>query len=448
MPTIKTSSWPRSLLGRWGRCAEIAAASLTIATTLGCGGDVGGNGSRARDGSTESDAWSTDAGPPESSTIDASLVDAVDESEVAAPAPDASDPWVEQDEGMGYVYWGGVWANARDDVWAVADSIAHWDGSSWSVLDVPNLPTMAYLHGVWGSQSVDVWAVGDGGMIFHWDGTAWSNVQSPTANTLRAVWGSGPSDVWAAGDSGTIVHWDGQAWTSSASGTTARLRGVWTAGANNAWATGDDGLRRWNGSAWSTSSTDLGDPDGGTRIALGAVWGLSSDDVWAMGEGTALHWNGTSWTTAATGTGADPSRYITGIWGAASNDIWAVQGPINFGGGMSARPFIGMVPRGLRWTTATPSMATWTFGSWRSRERAPWMCGPWGRGRFTVASEGQSFRRKGRFLRLVYSCTAPSTMRSWTDKHREWVVQYRGNAAHNEARAGLPLHARHPCITY
>ncbi len=77
-----------------------------------------------------------------------------------------------------------LWGSAADDVWMAANTMVHWDGSSWSTV------SGASGRAVWGSASDDVWAVGDSGAISHWDGSSWTPVTSGTDQFLRGVWGA------------------------------------------------------------------------------------------------------------------------------------------------------------------------------------------------------------------------------------------------------------------
>ncbi len=141
---------------------------------------------------------------------------------------------------VGGMYAYGVWASSTTDVWAVGQNLAgpavpgfvsstvdHYDGTSWSMFNVPAAMNMSgmTLTSVWGSGSNDVWAVGDGGLAAHYDGTAWSVVDLGTTANLTAVMGTSARSVWVAGASGTILHWDGATWKPVPSGTT---RDIWT----------------------------------------------------------------------------------------------------------------------------------------------------------------------------------------------------------------------------
>jgi hypothetical protein len=137
----------------------------------------------------------------------------------------------------------GISAVSSDEVWAVGRQevepftyqplIARWDGAQWSVVEAASPPAgeSAHLYEVSAISPTDAWAVGwygdpfpDRPMIQHWDGTSWSFVQVPTypgAATLLGIEAIATDDVWAVGGFATLegggrpitLHWDGTSWT-------------------------------------------------------------------------------------------------------------------------------------------------------------------------------------------------------------------------------------------
>jgi hypothetical protein len=200
-----------------------------------------------------------------------------------------------------------VAGRSANDVWAVGSyydtsdlsnqhfstEIAHWNGSSWSVVPSPNVtsagePATCWLTSVTAFASHDVWAVGYsalGTLAEHWDGAQWSIVPSPNTsaqqNQLFGVSGSAANDIWAVGSfydqtggpSGgpLIEHWDGMNWSiaSAIAGpvtTHDQLLGVAAPRAGEAWAVGEltnnpavgsslPLLQRWNGLVWAAQFT-------------------------------------------------------------------------------------------------------------------------------------------------------------------------------------------------
>ncbi len=72
------------------------------------------------------------------------------------------------------------------------------------------------LAGVYSSGPDDAWVVGANASVRHWDGATWSPVDVPhnvnVVPALQAVDGNGPDNVWIVGQNGTVLHWDGSVW--------------------------------------------------------------------------------------------------------------------------------------------------------------------------------------------------------------------------------------------
>lgn len=181
----------------------------------------------------------------------------------------------------------GVWASARNDVFAIAGtSVFHFDGTQWTDLVTNSLDE---LWAVWGSGPNDVFAVGEVGAIYRYDGMGWTKQDSGTMANLTSVWGSGPTDVYAVGGEGSLLHYDGTAWTALPTGTFDRFFSVWGSGATDVFAVAEKGrILHWNGSGWSTLDT------GGVTADFWGVWGSGPNDVYFFADLNGIYsWNGT-----------------------------------------------------------------------------------------------------------------------------------------------------------
>jgi hypothetical protein len=120
---------------------------------------------------------------------------------------------------------GGLTALSPTDVWAAGGITApdhvplvpaaeHWDGTSWSLVSVPNPnPGAIYyditLSGIAAIAAHDIWAVGsfanannvEQTLTEHWDGTSWSIIPTPTDGFgfLKAVSARSDGTVVAVG---------------------------------------------------------------------------------------------------------------------------------------------------------------------------------------------------------------------------------------------------------
>jgi hypothetical protein len=173
-----------------------------------------------------------------------------------------------------------------------------WNGTTWSIVASPDVPTSAYaeLSGVSCTGPTDCNAVGfadipGGGetLVESWNGTAWSIVPSPNpssepgsnGDSLSAVSCTGPTACVAVGtDRGVDSHsevtlvesWNGTAWSvvPSPNGQDIAdfLGGVSCISATTCTAVGGGGvgsggtlIESWNGSAWLLArSPNRGNP--------------------------------------------------------------------------------------------------------------------------------------------------------------------------------------------
>ena len=283
----------------------------------------------------------------------------------------------------------GVNAISPSDVWAVGSTspagkiqqglAERWNGTSWSIVPVPDPSSAASLGGdqltaVAGVSQDDVWAVGYIGAMApptlgtsftpaaqtlteHWNGTSWSIVNAPDVaardgvepwDVLTSVAAISSDDVWAAG----ITEWP---LTFSSEDQVAAQPLV----------------EHWNGSYWAIVTVPDPEPSppdwalasGGVppsatatvaSVALPGVAGISPDDVWLVGgyepdmgvqtyspgpwETLTEHWNGTTWSVvqapdvtlseplAGGSTAADD--LLTAAAGSSAGALWAVGGAL------------------------------------------------------------------------------------------------------------------------
>jgi carboxypeptidase family protein len=195
--------------------------------------------------------------------------------------------------------------------------VERWDGSSWSIVDVPDI-TGAELYGVAAVAPNDVWMAGTfnntrESLVLHWDGGSVQRVATPNPganrNDLYAVTAVAADDVWAVGSKSSGVtdplalHWNGAKWREvTAPGTASydELRSVTAVASDDVWAVGvldnDAAALHWDGSSW----TRVDVPVSGGSTSLSAVSAAAADEVWAVGqdaEGTvSVRWNGAKWT--------------------------------------------------------------------------------------------------------------------------------------------------------
>ncbi|HEX6942229.1 MAG TPA: FlgD immunoglobulin-like domain containing protein [Gemmatimonadaceae bacterium] len=197
-----------------------------------------------------------------------------------------------------------------DDVWAVGAAVGygdggatsvplamHWDGSSWTDVEVPRVANRHHeLGDLVAISHDDVWAVGDyrnvsgtfRGVTYHWDGSSWSHIPSPieelSQSGLEDIVATGPDDVWAIGgapDTGVVLmHWDGSQWSlaqppANSGGSLAAV------GTNDLWASGWNGFWHWDGASWTETPTQV--PGASYMLRSGGMEIVGNCDIWSAG---------------------------------------------------------------------------------------------------------------------------------------------------------------------
>jgi hypothetical protein len=118
--------------------------------------------------------------------------------------------WIPMESGLApYCLWG----SAPDDLFVRTGvgEIQHFDGVTWTVMDLPPIPGLQILD-IWGFGPDDVYAVGWWGTILHYDGVEWTQMESGTDVHLWDIWGAAPDSVWVVGGTispveGVILHY-------------------------------------------------------------------------------------------------------------------------------------------------------------------------------------------------------------------------------------------------
>ena len=231
----------------------------------------------------------------------------------------------------GDLYAGGRFSTAGG---SAATNVAKRNGSSWSALgsgigNVPGKITEVSALAVSGSDLyVGGYFTTAGGSaansIAKWDGSSWSALGSGINDTVFALAVSG-SDLYAGGyftiaggsAAKSIAKWDGSSWSALGSGLGGGSRDVYAlavsgsdlyagGGFTTAGGSAAKYIAKWNGSSWSA----LGSGMDGAVLALA----VSGNDVYAGGNFTRAgaiaanniaKWDGSSWSALGSGMGGD-----------------------------------------------------------------------------------------------------------------------------------------------
>lgn len=198
--------------------------------------------------------------------------------------------------------------------------IEHWDGTHWDVVSSPDASSVGdELYSVSAVATNDIWAVGDmlpsassttpGPLVEHWDGSRWSVVQVPTtlhAKSFTQIATASANDIWVVSQPqtgrNTLVHWDGQQW-SLASGLHFLADHITPGSAHDIWAMSNTNLHpsleHWNGVSWKPFPAPHLE-----NVALGGFLVISTSNMWIAERTTTAngdyleqmeHWDGKSW---------------------------------------------------------------------------------------------------------------------------------------------------------
>jgi hypothetical protein len=205
--------------------------------------------------------------------------------------------WVRiTDDGLGAVLSLRVFG--PNDIWATGRSrlIAHFDGTSWTRLTPPvDMDSQAGVWGVWGPDAQTVWFTAVGSVssspkIWRWTSAGFTSFSTGTSTAgFYGVWGASPNSVYFVGPSSQVVRFNGVGLVpvTVPAGDFFDIDG---SGPNDIHVVGAAGAIRWNGTAWSVSST---------QANLNAITVMPSRDAWAVGTGgKTLYWDGTAWSVA------------------------------------------------------------------------------------------------------------------------------------------------------
>jgi alpha-tubulin suppressor-like RCC1 family protein len=178
--------------------------------------------------------------------------------------------------GGGIQFGRAVTVISATDAWVVGETesgtlSAHWNGKTWRLVKTPFLQSkdsLNFLTGVTAVSADDIWASGYEGNVndqlfsqpymLHWDGTSWSLTNVPDTGTegslLSDTVALSASDVWAVGDTdqtdgGLLAlteHYNGTSWSISpaldpgqlAAAPDSTLAGVASPAAGTLWTVG------------------------------------------------------------------------------------------------------------------------------------------------------------------------------------------------------------------
>ena len=246
----------------------------------------------------------------------------------------------------------GVWLFSPNDIMICGNSLWHFDGTSFQMIDAirngSNTSLNFALNGCsifafsqtdfwlvdggsalhttdghhfddfrpgsdnacWGTSSNYIFIVGKGGSIYHFNGSRFDTMTSNTVKDLRSVWGTSSSDVWACGYNTStgetiLTHYDGQSWQEDNLSLTKGINA--TGGFNGVWAFDSAGhhfvatsggilAHKMDNGGWKSDSGLIPNKESdGSFIGIGPRGGTTTDYFVIGPWGFVAHWNGKTW---------------------------------------------------------------------------------------------------------------------------------------------------------
>jgi hypothetical protein len=194
-------------------------------------------------------------------------------------------------------------------------------------------PTGIQLRGIWAAGVGDVFAVGQGTLL-HYDGQSWSQLELPAEVSklgLTSISGVDPKHFVVAGDSSACVFSDGWKGCGDAGTGVTVFNSAWMAAPDRAFAVGTTiltrAIGRFDGQTWNWSTA-------GSESAFTAVSGNRAGEVYAATALAKIYTlSGTSWTLFATLTGPVETG-AQGLWSDASGEVVVA-------GLLASKPYLG-----------------------------------------------------------------------------------------------------------
>lgn len=204
--------------------------------------------------------------------------------------------WTNQFSGD-FIAFNDIWGSSASDIYlagydlTLAGVIYHFDGSTWSPLDISGIDlTETTLTAIWGSGSDNIYVAGysymDGtNIVFNFDGADWTEISDPDISSfiVQDIWGSSANDIYLGGSSTTsnILHFNGTDWAPVNTGISGTITGIWGSSSSNIYAVGsityDHHILHYDGSTWDYSPMV-------SYAALTAIYGINANNIFAVGQ--------------------------------------------------------------------------------------------------------------------------------------------------------------------
>lgn len=220
-------------------------------------------------------------------------------------------------------YGKSIWGSSADDIFAAgttddAAHILHYDGSTWTKMDMPETPdgSNTGLMRIMGSSANNVFAVGADGSIFHYDGMSWEYISTSPNYFFEDLWvdDSGIAHM-VCSETGSVFRFDGDNLEKLYQDSDLFLRGIWGDNQGNLFVAGDV-ILKYNGAGWEMMASPTDKP-------ISRIWGTRETDIYAVGaDDTILHYNGVEWRIMNHPPANTTLDWLAFVWGTSSDNVF------------------------------------------------------------------------------------------------------------------------------
>jgi hypothetical protein len=255
-----------------------------------------------------------------------------------------------------------VWASGPDTPAGSLPQLAHWDGSSWSIVPI-RVPDGAASPSITSPTFFDFTALATGefwidgtvypysptgkrkNLVFRRNGETWEQVPIPEVEALGQMLAVSSNDIWIDGWE-AMLHWNGQEW-SKLTRPEGRIWDMAASAADDVWAVGTEYREHevygniitlhWDGRIWtSVPAPEIPVPANflsAHRFELRGVTAISKEDAWAVGyligetsafyeqQTIAIHWDGTTWSLIPS-PNFSGSQSLSDVVAVSPNEVW------------------------------------------------------------------------------------------------------------------------------
>jgi hypothetical protein len=190
-----------------------------------------------------------------------------------------------------------VLAFSNSDIWFAGNGVVHWDGQTYTPVEISFGWGPNRINKMWGNASNDLYVAGEGGAIAHYNGSTWQRVESGTETEIQDLWGSLAENNVMAAVSNTVTEGENRILQITPQGQVVdvpwvisrRVHSLWYQTGKRIFAAGGGVFVRTVDGIWR-EQTEV------PLVYSRRVRGTTNQDVFVAGDfGLVAHYNGIGW---------------------------------------------------------------------------------------------------------------------------------------------------------